>query len=343
MLALGLGAACGDDDAGDSGGSHDGGAAGHNGGQQPSEPAAEPIDAAEGGEVESGGAAVAIPAGALAEDTEVTIDVITDTADLPDADNIASPVYDFGPDGTVFDSPVTLTIDFDGDVPDGMTAKLAWLDTENDEWVVLPDSEVSGNTVTATTDHFTPFAVIFTSAGQVAGSCGEIGATDCGGDLVGTWNFSLGCITLPDDFLVDPDTGEDPFAQCGGASLNAVVDMSGTIAFNEDGTYALNNMIDADITISIPKECIGGDMADCAGLENEDNMVEDAGDTCDVLETHTEMNDQAGTYEISGNTVTTTHDGEEGRPTDYCVQGDTLTVHIVDEDGTETVFQATRD
>ena len=133
---------CGDDD--DSGSGKDGGSSGRNGGDKsdagtPSstQVAKKMITAKSGGKIESSGAALDIPAGALSKDTEITLGTIA-KSDLPDAKNVASKGYDFGPDGTKFKKPVALTIDFDGKVPDGKAAVLAWLDSG--KWTKLDDS-----------------------------------------------------------------------------------------------------------------------------------------------------------------------------------------------------------
>jgi hypothetical protein len=303
----------------------------------------ETIEAAEGGEVATDGAAVDIPADALGEDVEITIAVL-DKDDLPDSDNIASEVYDFGPDGTTFDEPVTLTIDFDAsDTPDGMRAVMAWLD-EDDEWQPLADSEVNGDTVTATTDHFTPFAIIFVAEGQTAGSCEDVGETDCGGDITGTWAISLGCVMLPPDFLVDEETGESPFGDCPELVVNAEIDLSGTAMFDEDGTFALNTTQSSDITITVPETCLPMGAA-CADLGNAENMVEDLGDSCEIKMMQPEqVNEETGTYEIEGNTLITlgADDTEPDEPAEYCVDGDTLRSRNVSDDGAVIIFQATR-
>jgi hypothetical protein len=308
------------------------------------EEVSETIEASEGGEVETSGAAVDIPADALGEDVEITIAVI-DKDNLPDSENIASEVYDFGPDGTTFDEPVTLTIEFDAsETPDGMRAVMAWLDTENDEWQPLADSEVSGDVVTATTDHFTPFAIIFTAEGQTAGSCEDLGETDCGGDITGTWEFSLGCVTLPPDFLTDAETGESPFGDCPDLVVSAVLDLSGTATFEEDGSFELNTAQSSEITITVPESCLPMG-ATCADVGNDENMVEDLGDSCEVKMTQPEeTNMETGTYEIEGNTLITTDDVEmvADEPAEYCVSGNTLRSRNVSEDGAVIVFEATR-
>ncbi len=334
MIAALCAVGCDDSADSDGAGSRDGGGGG--------DPVAETVEASEGGEVTMGGAEVDIPANALGEDTEITIEVL-DKDGLPDSDNIASDVYDFGPDGTIFDEPVTLTIEFDASAtPEGMKAVMAWLDTENDEWKPLADSAIAGNTVTATTDHFTPFAVILTAAGQTAGACEDLGDSDCGGDLTGTWEFSLGCLSLPDDFLIDEETGESPFGECPDLTFSATLDLTGTVTFEEDGAFAVNTMQDVDIVIAIPNSCIMG--LTCSELGDDASPGVDTGDTCELSMGQQSTNEESGTYEIAGNTFITTDDVDmmPGEPTSYCVRGDTLTVSATEEDGTVSVFQATR-
>ena len=76
--------------------------------------------------------------------------------------NINSSVYEFGPDGTKFNSPVTISIkvalDDNTDI-ERLTA--AYFDEENNKWVTIPcviDAE--SGLVVFRTDHFTKFAVI---------------------------------------------------------------------------------------------------------------------------------------------------------------------------------------
>ena len=76
MLASSLAWGCGDDAD-----SMDGDGHGHDSGVHEGDEVSETIEAAEGGEVEMGGAAVDIPADALSEDVEITITVL-DKQDL---------------------------------------------------------------------------------------------------------------------------------------------------------------------------------------------------------------------------------------------------------------------
>ena len=119
---------------------------------------------------------------------------------------------------------------------------MAWLD--GDMWSKLEYSAVDGKSVTASTMHFTTFAIVFISNGGDAGGgtqngqvqCADDYDTSCGGAILGSWDFSAGCVTLgPDAFK--SDAGSDPFGGCKGVKLSAEADFSGTITFDKDGTY----------------------------------------------------------------------------------------------------------
>jgi hypothetical protein len=310
-------------------------------GSQPSEPIEKEIAADEGGKVATAGAQVKIPGGALDEDTTITIAPV-ERDSLENVENVASNVFDFGPDGTTFSEPVTISIDFDAArTPKGMSAKLAFLD--GDEWHALDDSEVDGNEVTGTTTHFTPYAVIFVAKQTAGDSCDESAFKACGGDLIGTWEFTLGCLTLPDDLL---GAGEDAFALCNRASVSASIDLQGTISFGEDGSYMIDQKVDTTITKYLPKECLTEDMT-CDDLAADGaGEASDADDHCELEQGGSSENSDSGTYEVDGDTFTTTSDGTDtaSEPIEYCVdeERDTITARVNVSAGQVMVFKATR-
>ena len=73
---------------------------------------------------------------------------------------------DFGPDGTTFDPPITITVDYDpallGEGVSQNDLVLAYYDVESGQWVTLQNIVVDSvtHTVSATVSHFTQFAVI---------------------------------------------------------------------------------------------------------------------------------------------------------------------------------------
>jgi hypothetical protein len=133
------------------------------------------IKAAAGGTVMAAGLTVAIPAGALAADTDITV-AISDGASLPAATTLVSKVFELGPTGTTFLKPVTLTLDFDAaKLVAPKVAAIAFL--QAGAWVALADSSTTGAKVSATTTHFTPFAVV--SADPAVNTCVGMAKAAC--------------------------------------------------------------------------------------------------------------------------------------------------------------------
>ncbi|MFC1983986.1 helix-turn-helix domain-containing protein [Chloroflexota bacterium] len=110
--------------------------------------------------------------GLTAEGTPIrTISIVEMAADeippAPTGGNIIGLTYDFGPDDATFDEPITLTFTYDPDnLPEGVSEEdlvVAVWDDDADppQWVELPGVvDTVNNTITATVDHFTAFAVI---------------------------------------------------------------------------------------------------------------------------------------------------------------------------------------
>ena len=117
------------------------------------------ISAAEGGTVSLGGYRVEIPAGALAEDTFITIDLPTR---LPEAGYV---VAEFGPSGTRFAEPVQITLPL-------RDADLAGIDLSSVHvgyWDGAKWQDYGGvatsSAVVATTDHFSKYGAGARSGG----------------------------------------------------------------------------------------------------------------------------------------------------------------------------------
>jgi probable HAF family extracellular repeat protein len=117
-----------------------------------------------GGAVTSadGGFGIDIPAGALSGAVGVTGATILN---VPDGAVPLSPAYDFGPDGTTFDTPVTITMKFDrsalpAGVPDSAIT-IFWLN--DGAWDALPGATVNAadGTVSAQTTHFSVYRVMW--------------------------------------------------------------------------------------------------------------------------------------------------------------------------------------
>lgn len=134
---------------------------------------------AEGGTVDGPGAVtVEIPANALTEDTEIEVAVVDEEPEEETLDPVG-PTVEFGPAGTTFAAPVTVTLPYNeaalGGAGNEAKVQLWWAETLAGPWVAL-ESEVdeAANTVTAEVSHF---------------SFGVAGLTEClphcGGALCG--------------------------------------------------------------------------------------------------------------------------------------------------------------
>jgi len=97
---------------------------------------------------------------------KITIVEMIDPPPPPEEANIISLTYDFGPAGTTFDPPITLTFTYDPNkIPEGISEEdlvIAIWDEAVGEWVELEGCIVDPetNTITAPISHFTAFTVI---------------------------------------------------------------------------------------------------------------------------------------------------------------------------------------
>ena len=287
-----------------------------------------PVTAAAGGSVSAPGAMVNIPAGALAADTTVTMEEVTKDG-KPDADKIAAPIYDFGPDGLTFTTPATLSFDYDtAAVPSGATVQIAYL--EDGAWKPLADSTVEGGKVTASTTHFTPFTVVWTSGGQTGGACDTTGFTACGGDLLGTWKYTAACMTIK--------SGGNPFQSCEGASVAATVDVDGSATFQSDGTYSVTQLLNISTTITVPKSCLPPG-ASCTDVHEG---ATESGDSCILTDAQPQQDlTGGGTWSVEGSKLTTTNADQSSTALDFCVDGAKLTLVVVGEEQ-DIMFVATK-
>lgn len=294
------------------------------------------IKAAEGGTLTATGGSINVPPGALAADTTITVDV-KDKSAYANSSDVAVNVFDFGPNGTKFLKPVSMTIDLQGvAVPSGKTAKIAYYD--GSAWKTLDDSQVAGGKVTATTTHFTPFTVVFSGGTQTSGSCG--GAfTACGGDLTGTWTFSAACANVP------PTALNAPWSTCPTATISATIDMQGSITFNADKTYTVSDTMNRTIDGTLPKTCLGSGQT-CQSIidASKGDTATDTGTDCKVTGTSKESTpNETGTWTTSGTTFTTTKTGGSGSTSiAYCVTGNTLVAQQQGDKGVTIQYTATK-
>lgn len=331
-LAMAMGG-CGDDD--------NGGGGGGGGGLSPKVEKA--ITAAEGGTVENGNAKITIPAGALPADTTISIEEIAKSG-LPNAADIAGEVWSFGPEGLMFEMPVTLTLKAAdvADVPEGKKAVIAFLNEETDKWEALDNQAINGTSISGDTDHFSTFALVFVDGEQVGGGCeGEYDA--CGGNLVGTWTLGESCANFESDVFAQ----QFDVPNCEDDTVALGVNVTGSATFGQDGTFESEFTFALEATVTVPKSCFNGT---CPEMEDEDDLAwTESGNNC--VGTTTMMDDEpdvtTGTYEVDGGSLTITNTSDDGGDDDgpdtleFCVDGDNLSVRQI-MDGVEIRWSATR-
>jgi len=281
------------------------------------------VSAADGGTVasEDGKAELTIPAGALAEDTTITLAVEAASGDAQ------ADVYNFGPDGLAFLKPVKLAIDFAGTVPEGKKAVLAWFD--GDKWTAVAGSALADGAVVGDIEHFTKFTVIFTQDEIIISSdCGEIatGFAACGGNVEGKWKF--------DDVCFDAASlGDNPLKDtCPTATMSVDVTWDATVEF-AGGNYTMNLVKqEMNLLLTVPKSCLpAGAGCDVFG---EDMTCVDTGETCECtkIDVSDEGKTDAGTYVVEGTNLVMTDAEGEVSTSPFCQSGDKVIVEITETD-----------
>ena len=134
------------------------------------------------------GAVITVPFGAL--DRPVTVTVQTGTAPAPDGVGAVSPLYQFGPEGTVFNKPVTVSLP----LPRGVTdASVYWSTLGSNTEFEAIGGTIANGFITVETAHFS-LAVI--GAAAATRTVNGVGMT--------TWISATARRTLPQDFTTIP-------------------------------------------------------------------------------------------------------------------------------------------
>ena len=124
---------------------------------------------------------VVIPAGALSSDVMVTVEPIA----TPGAGSVGK-VYEIGPTGTQFATPVTLTLDYSGMNLAGTDPSMLRVATyAAGSWQILSGASVDmqGMTVSGTTTHLSPYGITTAAAGAMCATVS--GGVSCGGGVDG--------------------------------------------------------------------------------------------------------------------------------------------------------------
>ncbi len=289
------------------------------------------VSSADGGKVSLGAVKLSIPAGALSEDTTITVESKAVPGSAPEKASIHGLIYDFGPDGTMFEKPVELTLPLVAKPGDKETAVVSWLDATSNVWKDV-DTEISGDSVVASIQHFTMYVVRF--KGVEALDCSFVA---CGGDIVGDWSISGGCVD---------DGGNNGLNElCATATIDVDFDTTGTVSFGADGKFSSNVASSGSLALNLPKECLpalGGSCEDfSSALDSPCTTAADGSCACIIPADDNTAGDM-GTYSVSGTSLTMTSTSSIAPDElEYCVEGNNLHVKQT-KDGTTSVYVATR-
>lgn len=294
------------------------------------------VTAAEGGTVsdKSGAITLAIPAGALDKDTDITLAV------SGPANGSAGNVYDFGPDGLKFSKAATLTIKADGvAVPAGKSVAVALLD--GDKLTPLDGSNFSNGVATAPVMHFTKYTIVFIDGQailQPPTSCAEFSSfTPCGGDVEGTWKWAEFCID-PKSIGTDPSNG-----QCKDYVISADFTSTRTVTFDATTVSAGAGVETSKLIGDFPVACFGKASCDLYSDPNKNSVCTDKGGGqchCEQTETKDKPADTTpSAYTTSNNVLTVTSSNGKVETWEYCVKSNLLYARQTNTDaGTPTTY-----
>jgi hypothetical protein len=159
---------------------------------------------------------------------------------------------------------------------------------------------------------------------QDAGAASPCGAVrPCGGDIVGTWEFTSVCAA--------PLPPLPAFPSCPESSVQSSPHLRGNAIYRSDGTYRTARAIGAMLAIHFPASCLGE--LNCSELEQRyrtgdsfDSVACSAGSDgchCEVTKTSTETVEE-GHFTVTDGRLFMTSSTGQGRSTAYCVQGSEL-------------------
>lgn len=183
---------------------------------------------------------------------------------------------------------------------------------------------------------------VVSACGSSSGSCGKV--SPCGGDVVGTYNISAGCINTAAINMMNVVSG------CSGATVNTSgVKVTGTGSFNADLTYSVMETLSASISETLPASCLtmtSNGVTVTLTCAQVDQVIQQlvqmdpttfqsahcAGTgscTCSFT-LAPQTTSETGTYVTSGTNITMTSSTGTVTTDPYCVQGKDLHVMSVD-------------
>lgn len=152
-------------------------------------------------------------------------------------------------------------------------------------------------------------------------------ARPCGGDPTGEWTWTAWC----------QDTPPSPIDACLVADQTTAVLPAGTAEFRADGSWSMTATYTIRRTTRLPMECLSS-TCEAAGADldaERDWQCTPMGEACHCTADQALPGDDAGTYAIDGDRLTTIGAAGEARPLWFCVTDDRLVLRDLDADQPE--------
>ncbi|WP_437968172.1 hypothetical protein WMF04_02240 [Sorangium sp. So ce260] len=173
------------------------------------------------------------------------------------------------------------------------------------------------------------------------GACGEVAA--CGGDPTGSWTIEETCL--------DPSMFADLTESCDAEVDGSGLEMVGTAEFRSDSTYATTSTVQGPMKIVYPPSCLTmeGVTLTCSQLDMFMQQLLTEGDApfasascaaagegcaCSLIMEETTTTG-AGTWSVSGASLTIAPDGEAPEELPFCVEGSSLTMAVDADSGSD--------
>lgn len=169
------------------------------------------------------------------------------------------------------------------------------------------------------------------SSSQSGGGCGA--ASACGGDIVGTWQVSSSCLAVDTSSMMDSTSCPGETASASGTKI------TGTISYNADKTYSSTLTTSGSVVVTLPASCLTqqGVTVTCAQLQqalsgamsstfSSVTCAESGGGCACSVGLNPVTATQTGSYSTAAGVLTQTETGGSPDDSNYCVQGNTLTI-----------------
>jgi len=121
------------------------------------------------------------------------------------------------------------------------------------------------------------------------------------------------------------------FPGCEGDPVEVTTEFGGTAVFRADGSYEVSQNRSLTTVANVPVECLAG--LPCDSLNDESNTTAATDTHCVWTSSTSGERAHQGTFSVADGVSTLSPEGEAPRTSNYCIEGDLLTVQAIGPDG----------